>query len=64
MSTAQLTKTNAADPLRGLKNEAKRLYVDATYSGRGHLESCARAGWDDGVWHVDVRCYPAGKQPA
>ena len=26
----------------GLKNEAKRLFVDATYSGRGHMESCSR----------------------
>ncbi len=27
---------------QGLKNEAKRLYVDATYSGRGHMQSCSR----------------------
>lgn len=35
------------DLLRGLRDEAKRLYVDATYSGRGHLQSCARwQQWD------------------
>jgi hypothetical protein len=32
----------APELLLGLKNGAKRLYIDATYSGRGHLESCAR----------------------
>jgi len=32
----------AAALLLGLRNEAKRLYIDAAYSGRGHMESCAR----------------------
>src|SRR5688572_5143249 len=32
----------APELLLGLKNGAKRLYIDATYSGRGHLESCSR----------------------
>ncbi len=41
-------RTNSDSTLRlGLKNEAKRLYVDATYSGRGHMQSCSRwQTWD------------------
>lgn len=41
--------TNEIDPdlLLGLRNEARRLYVDAAYSGRGHLESSGRwEKWD------------------
>lgn len=32
----------APDLLGGLKNQAKRIYVDASYSGKGHLDAGAR----------------------
>ena len=42
MSTTERSAPIAPELLLSLKNGAKRLYIDSAYSGRGHLESCAR----------------------
>jgi hypothetical protein len=44
MSSSESGQPSEVSPqlLKGLKDEAERLYVDATYSGRAHLNSGSR----------------------